>query len=154
MSVFFQLAAASTVIDLPAHLLADGAAILVIHAQHLLRMAMLGLADVAFLDGAGPARVGDDRLMIDGQIGEHLADAAAVVIVADDARQHDFCAKGAQHGGDAAGAAEPFLAPIGLEQDHGRFLADALGVAPYIAIHHRIADDQHARRAEILHQID
>ena len=32
----------------------DGAPILVFDANHLLRMAVLGLADVAFLDGAGP----------------------------------------------------------------------------------------------------
>ena len=36
----------------------------------------------------------------------------------------------------------------------GRFLADALGVAPDVAVEHQVADDQHARLAEALHQFD
>ena len=59
-----------------------------------------------------------------------------------------------QHGGDAAGAAEAFLALVGVQQNDRRFLADALGVAPDVAVEHQIADDQHARLAEVLHQFD
>ena len=87
--------------DLLTNRVADGAAIFVIDADHLLRMAMLGPADVAFLDGAGPSDVGDDGFVIDAEIGEHLANAAAVVVVADDAGEHDLGAEGSQHGGDA-----------------------------------------------------
>ena len=66
----------------------------------------------------------------------------------------DAGAEGPQHGGDAAGAAEPFLAPVGVQQDDRRFLADALGVAPDVAVEHQVADHQHARLAQTLHQID
>ena len=78
-----------------------GAAIFVIDADHLLRMAVLGPADVSLLDGADAGDVGDDRFMIDAVIGQHLADAAAVVVIADDAGEHYLGAEGAEHGGDA-----------------------------------------------------
>ena len=115
---------------------------------------MLGPADVAFLDGAGPVRIGDDALVIDAEVGEHLANAAAVGVGADDAGQGHARAEGAQHGGDAAGAAQPFLALVGVQQDDRRLLADALGVAPDVAVEHQVADHQHARLAEALHQVD
>ena len=129
-------------------------AFLVIDADHLLRMAVLGPADVAFLDRAGPVGVDQDRLVVDAVIEQHLADAAAVGVGADDAGQGRLGAEGAEHGGDAAGAAEPLLAPVGVQQDDRRFLADALGVAPDVAVEHQVADDQHARLAQLLHQVD
>ena len=49
---------------------------------------------------------------------------------------------------------EPFFALVGVQQNDRRFLADALGVAPDVAIEHDVADHQHARLAETLHQID
>ena len=134
--------------------LVQGPAILIIDANHLLRMPVLSPADVSFLDRAGPARIGDDARVVDVQIGENPANACAVGVVADNAGQGHPGAEGAQHGGHAAGPAEPFLAPIGPEENDGRFLADAFGVAPDVAIEHEIADDQHAWLAEALHQID
>ena len=47
-----------------------------------------------------------------------LANAVAVGVGADDAGQADAGAEGAQHGGDAAGAAEPLFALVGVQQDH------------------------------------
>src|SRR5439155_9337561 len=104
---FFQMALDDSD-DLVLNRVADGTAIFVIDPDHLLRMAMLGSTDVAFLDGAGAGDISDDGFMIDAEVGEHLANAAAVVIVADDAREHDPGAEGTEHGGDAGGAAEPF----------------------------------------------
>src|SRR5262249_28910804 len=127
---------------------------LVIDADDLLGVARLGPADVALLDGAGPGGVGQDALVIDAEVAEHLADAAAVGVGADDAGQHDPRAEGAEQGGDAAGAAEALLAAVGLEQQDGRLLADAGGVAPYVAVEHDVADDQHAWLAEVLDQLD
>ena len=63
-------------------------------------------------------------------------------------------ARAREHGGHAAGAAEALLAAVGVQQDDRRFLADALGVAPDVAVEHQVADDQHARLAEVLHQLD
>ena len=92
--------------------------------------------------------------MIDGEIGEHLANAARVVIVADDAGEHDLGAQGTQHGGNTGGSAEAFFAALGAQQNHGRFLADAFGVAPDVAVEHGVADDEDARGAEVLYEID
>jgi hypothetical protein len=140
--------------DLVLDRVADGPAVLVIDAEHLLRVPVLGAADVALLDGGGPARVADDPLVVDPLVGQHLADAAAVVVAADDAGQHHPGAERPQHGRHAARAAEPLLAPVGPQQDHRRLLADALGVAPDVAVEHQVAEHQHARLAEVLHQVD
>src|SRR5439155_8800290 len=98
--------------------------------------------------------VGYDGFVIDGEIGEQLAHAAAVVVVADDAGEHDPGAQSAEHGGDAASAAKPFLAPFRSEQDDRRLLADALGVTPDVAVEHYVADHQYARLPQPLHEID
>ena len=58
-----------------------------------------------------------DAFVVDAQIGQHLADAGAVGVGADDAGQGDLGAQGAQHGGHAAGAAEALLAVVGVQQD-------------------------------------
>src|SRR5262245_2769338 len=113
-------------------------------------MAMLGPADVAFLDRGRAVNVGEHGVVVDAEIGEDLPDAAAVVVVADDTGDGDPGPERAQHGGDAAGAAEAFFALIGAQQDYRRLLADALGVAPYVAVEHEIADDQHARLSQAL----
>ena len=39
---------------------------------------------------------------------------------------------------------------IGPQQNHGSFLADALGVAPGVAIENQIADDQRVRMADAI----
>src|SRR5207248_8714948 len=41
---------------------------LIVHADHLLRMAMLGPADVAFLDRGWPAGIAHQRLVVDVQL--------------------------------------------------------------------------------------
>ena len=117
-------------------------------------MALLRPADVALLDRAGPVRVGQDGLVVDALIEQHAADAGAVGVGANDAGQARHGAQSAQQRGYAAGAAEPLLAAVGVQQDDRRFLADALGVAPDVAVEHQVADDQHARLAEVLHQLD
>src|SRR5262249_46512130 len=93
-------------------------------------------------------------LVVDAQIGQGLADAAAVGVGADDAGDGDAGAQGAEHGGDAAGAAELLLAAVRVQQDDGRLLADARGVAPDVAVQHQVADHQHARLAEVLDEIN
>ncbi len=117
-------------------------------------MAVLGPADVAFLDGAGPIRIDQDGLVVDAKVEQRPANAFAVGIGADDAGQSDPGAERAQHRGDAAGPAQSLLALVGVQQNHRRFLADALGVAPDVAVEHQVADHQHARLAQVLHQFD
>src|SRR5262249_10915467 len=123
-------------------------------ADHLLRMAVLGPANVAFLDRARPARVGDDCFIIHAEVGEDLTNALAVSIGADDTGEHHPGAQGAEHGGAATGAAKSLLALVGAEEDDRRFLANALGVAPHVAIEHQVAHDQHAWLAKVLHEVN
>src|SRR5260221_74968 len=80
--------------------------------------------DVALLDGARAGGVGDDALVIDGQVGESLADTGSIGVGADDACDRHLRAESAKHRRDAAGAAEAFLAPLGMQQDDGRLLAN------------------------------
>src|SRR5262249_40941444 len=114
----------------------------------------LGAADVALLDRAWTGRVGEDALRIDAEFREHFADAAAILVGPDDAGEHDAGAEGAEQGGHARSAAEALLAAVGLEEQHRRLLTDAGGVAPDVAVEHDVADDQHARLPEVLHQFD
>src|SRR5262249_41468872 len=100
------------------------------------------------------AAVGDDALVIDAEVAQDLADAGPVGVGADDAGQGDPGAEGPQHGGHAAGAAEALLALVGAEEDDGGLLADALGVAPDVAVEHEVADDEDVRLTEALHQVD
>ena len=66
----------------------DGRTILVVDADHLLRMPRLGPADVAFLHGRGPIRIGEDSRVVDaGCGGGYRGCGFAVEIVADDAGQ-------------------------------------------------------------------
>jgi hypothetical protein len=92
--------------------------------------------------------------VINAEVAEHLARALAIVIGADDASEHDPGTEGTEESGDAAGTAEAFLTAVGLEQQDGRFLADAGGVAPDIAVKHDIADDEDARLSQVLNQLD
>src|SRR5207245_3140713 len=55
------------------------AALLVIHADHLLRMTVLGAADIALLDRAGPIVGRDDAFVIDVHITQQLPNALAVL---------------------------------------------------------------------------
>ena len=96
----------------------------------------------------------EDGLVADALIEQHSADAVAVGVGPDDAGQGRLGAEGAEQRGDAAGAAEALLAAVGAQEDDRRLLADALGVAPDVAVEHQVADDQHARLAEVLNQLD
>ena len=126
---------------------------LVIDSDHLLRMAVLCSADVAFLDRTGPSRIGQQRLVVDVHFLHHPANSLAVGVGAGDADQAHPRPKGAQHRRHTAGAAQAFLTAVGVQENYGRFLADALGVAPDVAIEHGVADDQHARLAQTQHQL-
>ena len=108
----------------------SGSRDLVIDADHLLRMAMLGPADVALLDRARPAGVGDDALR--GRCPGRSASAGCGRRRRRRRRRRPASpgAQGAQHGGDAAGPAQPFLAAVGVQQDDRRLLADALRRRP------------------------
>src|SRR5262245_43919227 len=92
--------------------------------------------------------------MVHLQVVEQFADALAVAVGADGADQAHVGVEGAQHGRDAARAAEALLAPVGPQQDDRGFLADPLGVAPDVPVEHDVADDQHPGPAEVLHEID
>ncbi len=127
---------------------------LVIDADHLLRMACLRSPDVAFLDRRRPLGIHQHRLGVDAQVEQHLPDADSVGVGADDAGQGDAGSEGPQQGGHAAGAAQALLASFGVQQDDGSLLADALGIAPDIAVQHQVADHEHARLAEARHQIE
>src|SRR6516162_11200074 len=108
-------------------------------------MAVLGAADVALLDRARPGRIAQHTLGFDAQVSKHLPNASAVGVRADDARQRDTRSQRAQHHSYAAGAAEAFLPFLRAQENHRRFLTDALGVAPNITIEHEIADDEYPR---------
>jgi hypothetical protein len=92
--------------------------------------------------------------MVDAQVGEHLPNAATVGIRADHAGQRHAPTERAQHRRHATRSAEPFLALLRAQQDDRRFLADAFGVAPDVPIQHEIADNQYARLAKVLHEIN
>src|SRR5262249_52980463 len=117
-------------------------------------MAMLGSADVSFLYRARAGRITEHTIVVDAEIAEHLADALAVRIRSDDACQRTLGPQRAPHRCHAAGPAKAFFALLRAQQNDWRFLADALGVAPDIAIQHQIAHDQHARLAEVLHKVN
>src|SRR5262249_37780131 len=110
-------------------------------------------ADVALLHGTRSASIGNNALVLDTEIAKELADARAVGVVTDDAGQRHTRAQRAQHRRHAARPTQPLFALVRVQQDHPRFLADAFGVAPHVAVEHEIADHQHARLAQALHQI-
>ena len=116
-------------------------------------MTMGGSADVAFLDGAGPVGVVEDAVVVDVEVGESLANAGSVEIGPHDTDEGNLGARSAQHGGDAAGPAQALFALVGVQQDDGGFLTDTLGVAPYIAVQHQIAQHQDMRLAEVLDKL-
>src|SRR5262249_35172632 len=125
----------------------------IINADHLLRMPLLRSPDVALFDGAGSVRIAEYRFIIDTQVHERSADPFAVGIGPDQAGQGHTRTQSAQQGGHAAGAAESFLALIGVQKNDRRFLTDALGIAPDIAVEHDIANHENARLAEVAYEV-
>src|SRR5262245_53249850 len=113
-------------------------------------MAVLRAADIAFLDSAGPAGIDDDTFVFNSEVAEELTNAFSGVVVSDDADKADASAQGAKHRRHAAGAAQSLLPLISMEKDDGCFLADALGVAPDIAVEHQVAGHEHARLSQTL----
>src|SRR5262249_35706966 len=101
---------------------------------------MLGPADVALFDRRRPTFVGDDAFMIYVQARQQGANTCGIRIGPNDADKKHACAKGAQHGSDAAGAAQTLLAFVGMKKNYRSFLANAGGIPPDVAIEHDIAE--------------
>jgi hypothetical protein len=120
----------------------DGLAGLVVHPDHLLRVLLLGPADVAFLHGGRAGHVGQDGPVVDAKAVEHGADADAVGVIAHHTGDGNPRTQCRQHHRHAAGAAKAFLATVGAKEHHRRLLADALGIAPDIPVEHEVAQDQ------------
>src|SRR5262249_33285947 len=121
---------------------------------HLLRVPVLGAPHVPLFHCRRPTLIDRHPGLIDVQAVQDLSHADAVRVGADDADQADVDLQSAEHGGDAAGAAESLFLLVGPQQDDRRFLADAFGVPPDVAVEHDVADDQDARSAETLNEFD
>jgi hypothetical protein len=134
--------------------LADMTSNFIVNADHLLWVAMLSAADVAFFHGARAIVHRDHRIMINAQIEQHAADARSIRIGSNDPRQRHARSQCAEHGGHATGAAQPLLPSIGMQEDYRRFLADSLRVSPDIPVKHQIANDEDAWLTQVLHQMN
>ena len=108
-------------------------------------MAVAGAADESLLDRGGARGVGDDRFAIGARGEQQLPQLASGRVVAHHAAARHLGFEPGQHVGHVGGAAGPALAPVGAQHDDRRFLADALGVAPGVAIEDQITQHQATR---------
>src|SRR5262249_44466703 len=131
-----------------------GPARFIIHAHHLLRMALLSTADVALLDRGWPARVGHKTGRVDSQISQQFLNPSRIRILAHHTGYAYACPQRPQHRGHTARPAQPLFSAIRAQEGNGRLLADAFGITPDVAVEHHVADDQNARLPQVLHQLN
>ncbi len=112
----------------------DRFARLTIDSQHLMRMPMLCATDESLFGRGGTGRVGEQTLRANAGRLEQFPHVLPVAIRADDAGDRRFGVETAKHVGDVGRSAEPNLLPLFAKQDDRRFLADAFGVAPDVAV--------------------
>ena len=115
---------------------------------------MLGSANVTFLECRGSTFIDNQAFRIDAQIRQQMTDALGAVVGADNADQRDAPAERTQHGSHAAGPAQSLFALVGMQENDRRLLADSLGVSPDVPVQHDVAQDQHARLLQALHQVN
>jgi hypothetical protein len=135
------------------HLLRGGRArridALVVHAQHL-----MGLGDEARLERGRPLRVHHYALDVDTAFVEQAAELVPSFVFTDET-EHGRAAAGAHDvGRDVAGTAEAMADVAATEHEHRRLGRHALGVAIDVAVEDQIAEDEHARRAELIEQVE
>ncbi|MFO0972060.1 MAG: hypothetical protein U1A27_01295 [Phycisphaerae bacterium] len=112
-----------------------------VDADHLLAVAMLGQSDEARLargGAAGPVEQAARGCAASHQKGSHVS---AGGVIAEDAETGDRVAQGGDVGRDRAGAAKGGLFADNADDGHGRFGADAFGVAVEVGVEHEVADD-------------
>ena len=117
-------------------------------------MAILGTADEPLFDCGGATGIAEDGGAIDARPFQFRADDIAIAVCPNNCREGHVGFEAADHVGDVGGTAQADFVVIGPQQNDGRFLADALGVAENIAIQNRVADDEDAGMAQMLYEFD
>ncbi len=120
-------------------------ALFIVNADHLLRVAVLRPADVAFLERGWPVVEGQHQAVVDPLHRQHPPNQVGFGIAANAAGECDLRTQCPQHGCDAGSAAQAMLALIGPQERHGGFLADSIGKAPDVTVEDQVADDHDAR---------
>jgi hypothetical protein len=115
---------------------------------------ILGATDVAFLEGCRPVVQRDDRGVIDALLLKELADEVSLAIVPDAPDEGHLGTERSEHRGHARRPAEPMLAMVGSQERDRGFLADALGIAPDIAVEDQVSDHQDAGVSQRLYATD
>jgi hypothetical protein len=127
---------------------------LVIHAQHLLRVFLLGSSDESLFHRCPACLIYlDNRRINAGRIQERLATSASF-IVPQHASERNISFQDTKDTCDASGATKALLDPVHAKDRNWRFRADAVSVAPDVPIKHQVADDKNARAAEVLDKTD
>ena len=127
---------------------------LAIDAQYLVRMPILGPAEITFLDRRRPAGIGNQAMRRDAGLLQGQSHLLPGFVIADDAGHRNLCFQASQHVGDVGSPAEPRFLLFFAQEDDGRFLADAFRVAENVTVENQIAEDENVRMTEILDNLD
>ncbi len=118
---------------------------LAVDAEDLVRVSSLSAAHEALFHGSRSRRIDQQAAGVDVRAGQQPPQSLAVVVVANDAHAGDLRCQSAHHLANVGGAAGPLLARLGPQHNDGRFLADAFGVAPGVAVEDHVAQHQQPR---------
>jgi len=130
-------------------LVCKGQGAFVVDAEQLLTVAVLGQTDDALLADGGPVGQGNQGGAVGFELGEQFEESTAFGIISDDADAQAVCVQSGDVGGDGGRSSRAVLSVHDLEYLDGGLGADAKGVAVDVAVEHKIAGQQHGRRAQL-----
>src|SRR5262249_37828301 len=114
-------------------------AALAVHANDL-----LVARDDSCLERCDACGVGDGAFAIDFGFAEAGLKRAASLVVAADTESGNRGTECHEVGRDISGDTEAFAVPLEIDDGNGRFRREARGMAPDVAVEHKVADDADA----------
>jgi hypothetical protein len=125
---------------------ADRLARLDVHAEHLLRMAVLGEADEAALDRRRALAIDEDPVHRAAAVAQGADEHAPLRVVADDAEARDLAPERGEASRDVRRAARHALRARRVQDRHRRVRAQPLGGAVEVLVEHEVPDHDRGER--------